>query len=192
MKIQRRSRFQPSSQGPGSSQAVKVPVPAKLSRSRFQPSSQGPGSSQAVKVPVPAKLSRSRFQPSSRGPGSSQAVKVPVPAKQRRSGSSEDPVKIQPSCSTLLFSYYIISYSWTRHGSLPSRPPSKIFCFWTRHGWLPSSSPLISPSGRPDTGSHIFTPVFSGAGGQRDQSGAQVKLRCLTRLENVPIRKTLG
>jgi hypothetical protein len=160
VKIQRRSRFQPSSRGPGSSQAVEVPVPAKLSRSRFQPSCRGPGSSQAVEVPVPAKLSRSRFQPSS-------------------------------SWYSFL-TYYIISYSWTRHGSLPSRPPSKIFCFWTRHGWLPSSSPLISPSGRPDTGSHIFTPVFSGAGGQRDQSGAQVKLRCLTRLENVPIRKTLG
>ena len=92
MKIQRRSsscRRPSSSQGPGSSQAVKVPVPAKQSRSRiqpssrdparsrFQPSCQGPGSSQAVKVPVPAKLSRSRIQPS-QGPGSSQAVKGQV------------------------------------------------------------------------------------------------------------------
>ena len=130
MKIQRRSRFQPSSQGPGSSQArsrlsrFQSRVPAKQSRSRFQPSCQGPGSSQAVKVPVPAKQSvevpvpakqsRSRFQPSCQGPGSSQAVqgpgssqavKVPVPAKQSRSRfqPSSSRSRFQPSSSRSRF-----------------------------------------------------------------------------------------
>ena len=109
-----RSRFQPSSRGPGSSQAVKFPDPATQSevpsiraqKHKFQfpdprrvRSHQGPGSSQAVqgsgpvpvKVQVPAK-SRSRIQPSS--PRSRFQPSSSVPGFSQDESRS----RFQPSC----------------------------------------------------------------------------------------------
>ena len=86
MKIQRRSRFQPSCQGPGSSQAVKVPVPAKQSRSRFQPSCQVPGSTTSLIPSI-------RPHQSSSSQGSSSC---PVPVQGQVPVKFPDPYESDP------------------------------------------------------------------------------------------------
>ena len=96
MKIQRRSRFQPSSQGPGSSQAVKVPVPAKQSRSQFQ--------SRSSSCPVPVKvkfLSSSRIHDESDPIDPTQKHKFQFSDPRRvRSHRSDSPVQFQSRSSS--------------------------------------------------------------------------------------------
>ena len=71
-----------------------------MGRRCVQPKSEGPVKTiqfQAVRVSVPAKLSRSRFQPSCQGPGSSQAVRgsaVCLPPRSLRS-CEDNPVPNQ-------------------------------------------------------------------------------------------------
>ena len=89
MKIQRRSRFQPSSQGPGSSQAVKVPVPVKVKF--LSSSSQG---QVPVKFPDPRRVRSHRsdspvqFQSRSSSCQVSGSTTSPIPLIRLRNISS--------------------------------------------------------------------------------------------------------